>query len=510
MTTDVFSQRAASRMSSDPFSERASQRQISAPRSIASSGIKGLVEGIQNQIGGPLSGQFGPISPELGNKLLEQALPSNQGQIESSVRRAAKLAPSIVGNKAGLVAKALSLGAGTAAGEIAQQEGVGEFGQNLAEMVGLGVPSLGKIASQGAKSLKDIIKPNQTEKLASGLTKPRAIDNKLQKYGTLTSSRKEKALKNIDEEASKLTKESIKKHVPAAQKIEEGFDFEGNFEKNFKNIEKSAAQHNPEVNITPISELISSTREKYRGIPKLHGDAIKVIGETRAFANKPQTSLKNLLKVYRSNNKKFKRIFETSKLTGSQQEYVDFLADYNRAIAKSFENTFPKDSSWVRMFKDNNIQYKNYKDAQKTISALSPITEGRSTSSDIKRLAHDPKAQKKLALSMGKEGAQEVSQIAKDIEKASSSIKNIPTKDWKPWEAISPISIFIPGIGKIFGGGALIHKVYKGSKFAIGYLLSNPQRRKIYKGALKAIINDDLPAYRKAVGDMQNSLHEDH
>lgn len=204
------------------------------------------------------------------------------------------------------------------------------------------------------------------------------------------------------------------------------------------------------------------------------------------------------MKIYRSNNQKIRNIYETSRVTGKQQEYVDFLVDLNKNIAKSFENTLPKDSAWMKQFKDLNADYRQYKSALKTMNELKPILEERATPSSIQKLAGDMKKQKQLQTVMGQKGADEVIQIAKDLRDATESIKRMQVKKFSPWENIMPFGVLIPGIkipASYYGAKKGLGALQRG----YGWYLSSAQRRAAYNQALKAISNNDLKAYEKAV-----------
>lgn len=368
----------------------------------------------------------------------------------------------------------------------------------------LGVPE--PIAELGGLLTGDIKLPKisrgQTTKMTSGLTQPKAVEARQPKLGTITSGQQENAFKKLDKEATELTKKSIQKHQPIAKKIEEGFDFESKFQKEFGEIQKTAEKANPEIDVTPISETISKNAKKYRGIPNPHPEAQKIIKEVRAFRNLPQTSLRNLLKIYRSNNSKLKNIFETAHVTGKQKEYVDFLRDYNSSIEKSFKQTLPIDSTWMKNFENLNKEYSSFKKTQSTINQLKDVFGENPTLKQVERLAKDVQRQKKLSLSMGKEGAQEIIQIGKDLTKAKESIKNIPKKEWGKWDKAFPLAVFIPFAGKPIAG----IKGIQATRAGYGWFLTTPARRKAYNLALQAIDKKDFPAYLAATKLLKKEL----
>jgi hypothetical protein len=339
----------------------------------------------------------------------------------------------------------------------------------------------------------------EIERLPSGLTKPRAVEAEHVHLAKISPETQKAAIRKLDQEASNLAQASVKKHLPISEAISKGFDFEGEFEKNFGQLKSMMEKANPQIDITPISKLLKETNEKYRGIPALHPEALKIKNEIRKLANNPQTGGKNLLRIYRSNNKKRNDIFETSRITGKQQEYVDFLGDLNRAISKSFERTLPEDSSWLKAFLDNNKQYAQYKGAQKTLKTLDPLLRGDLTAGKVNALAHDPRVHKRLELSMGKEGANEIVQIAQDLKKATEAIRKIPRKMLSKFDAIYPVGLLVPFI-KIPVG---IAKGVQLAQEAYGHYLTSPAKRVALDESLKALVHQDLPAYAEATSKLK-------
>lgn len=347
----------------------------------------------------------------------------------------------------------------------------------------------GEVAGKAPRGLKALFGEPAT--MESGLTKYRAMEAKRPGMAVITPARQEKLVTGLNKEATDLAKASVEKHLPVAKKIEEGFDFGKQWEEGFGRLKKAAEKYNPEIDITPVSQLLRETRGKYTGIPKLHDEAAKVMREVRAFAQKPQTGMGNLLRIYRSNNQKLKDIYVKARTEGKQEEYVNFLEDMNRAIATSFENTLPADSAWMKQFREMNRNYANFRNTEKALIQLKPILGGEPTPANLAKFASDPKAQKRLELSMGKEGAQEIVQLSKDLISAIDSIKQMTKSDWKKWHALLPLNFLIPGIGKAVGLGAAIYKGTDLARRAYGFWLSQPAKRKALDQAFKAIAEND-------------------
>lgn len=359
----------------------------------------------------------------------------------------------------------------------------------------------------GAKTQGSQLLPRKKQTSPSGLSKPRAVESKFAEKGLHTKEQQKKVIEKLDKEASTLAKKSVERNVPLSKEIEEGFDFSGKFERDFGQVKKLAEKADPDISTSPLSQFFSETADKYRGIPKLHPQGRKIANEIKAFRKNPPRSLSPLLKTYRSNVQKMKDIYETSRITGKQQEYVDFLSAYNRNIVKSFEKTLPEDSAWLKQFKDLNKEYHNYINAQKTLQQLQPLLGGKVTTSNLERLSTNKKLQDRLALNMGKEGAQEIVQIAKDLKAAREAIKRIPKKEITNWDKYLPLSFLIPGTHGI-GSVLSAKKALDWSRRGYGILLSKPATRKAYLKAFSAIEQNNLPLYIKAAEELKKSLKE--
>lgn len=476
------------------------KEQPSRARSIISAPIKGALKTLQTI--NPIAPR-GPISPQAGEKLLEEFLPTQDKPTEQFLERAGKIAPYVAVGPEGLLAKGIQALGGAAAGQAAKELGFGDVGQGIAEAVGAFAPSLAKGAGKLATNLIKAPK----EKFISGLSKPAAVEAKRPHLATITSERQKQTLKKLNEEAAQLTKKTIQKHVPLVEEIKKGADFTDKWKQGFGQIQQLAEKANPEIDIRPLEQFFEKTKTKYRGIPKLHPEAAKVKAEIQAFDKRPQFDLKNLLKIYRSNNKKRQQIFETAHVTGKQKEFVDFLGDYNRKIAEAIKTTLPEDSAFVKQFENLNREFAQFNRAQETLQKLKPFLSEKPTKAQIEKIASDKKVQKKLELSMGKEGSKEIIQIAQDLEKATDAIRKIPKSEFSQFEKYLPISLVIPYV-KVVGVPVAVFKAHKYAKYLYGQLLSSTKGRKIYSQLLNSLTKNDLKGYEAAVGNLERHLAE--
>jgi len=483
------------------------KEQPSRVRSLISAPVKGFLKGLQEFEEGvsPVIGRA-PFSGKVMQEAIESLLPTQKKTAERILERGGKIVPLAIGG-GGPVAFLTRVGGATAAGELAKKAGLGKTGQDISEAIGMGLPELGKqIGKKLVSSVQSLLKP--AEKQVSGLSKLAAQESRFASKALITSSRQQKVLQKLDQEASSLLKASVQKELPLAKKIEEGFDFGKQFEKDFGKVQEAASKANPTINISPVEKQLSETAKKYSGIPKLHPEAEKILSEAKALYRNPQNGLKNLLKIYRSNNQKIKNIYETSRLTGKQQEYVDFLSDLNKNITKSIEQTLPSESVWLKQFKSSNKNFKDYNDTLKTLKLLEPAIGENPSLKRLEKFATDQRLVGKLKLSMGEKGAQEIVQISKDLKSAKDAIKSIPVKDFSKWNSAFPVSLLLGWLSVHIPQSKTLAAVYsgvEGARRGFGYFLSSPKRQIAYQGALKAISENNLPAYIKATQALKQS-----
>ena len=384
---------------------------------------------------------------------------------------------------------------GTIGGIAAKEAGFGPTGQAIAEATGTLTPN----ALNAAKNVIKSTVKGAPKLLPSGLPQPRAMTSKTSKFASLPKEIQTQKIDSLNKEAGKLAKGTLEKHAPIIKDIEKGVDFHGQFEKDFGRVEHLAKKHNPEIDLTPLSEMMRAKRKDLQGIPKLSSQSIKIKNELKAFSKNPPTNAYPLLKTYRENNKKLAKEYERAKIFGKDKDYVDFLTEYNRNILSSIEKTLPADSEFVNLLKSSNKEYSNYIKGLEAKAILKPFFGDNITLGKLDKFASDPRLIKKMSLNIGKQGAQEISQIASDLKAARQSISKIPVKEVKKFEELLPagyyIADFIP-----FGGKAL--KGYTAAKYlqtrlprAYGHYLSNPATRRTYGNVLRSFIDNDPKAF---------------
>lgn len=427
------------------------------------------------------------------------------GKTQERIARVGSALPMLAGGPAAFGAAALAEQSGLAAKQLAKQTGHGEGIQTVADIVGSAAPGLVQGLVKGGKKLAA-----EEVKMASGLTKPRAVEAKPNKFAKVTSDLQKQTVDNLEKEAAKLTKQSLEKHRPLVKQIEAGHDFESQFKDSFGRVKALSKKYNPEINTRPLMKFTSDARIQYAGIPNPHSEAKKIIAESRQFSKKPPVFLDDLMKIYRSNNQKVKNTYEKAFIGGKQKEYIDFLQNQNKEIVKSIKGTLPDDSKFVKMFEKSNKDFKEYMNTLSAKNDLKHMLGEKPSLHKLTELADNAQKQKQLAFHMGNEGANEVIQISKDLKKATNAVKGLSVKDIKSFEDVLPTGYFFADFIPVVGGA---YKKYHTAKFIFnkgrsvyGRYLTKPETRRSYDEALKAFNSKNAQAFGIATNKIAKSL----
>lgn len=356
------------------------------------------------------------------------------------------------------------------------------------------------------KSIESVTK--EPGKFLSGVPKPRAYNASRPGLGLIDPESSKKAISHINQEASKLIREKAIKKMPIIEEINSGVDFKSAFKKDFGEVIDLAKKYNTPIDTDSLKDFLSKSKEPYLKIPVPHSAGKKILNEVNKYrkmvrdGNEPMM-LYEQLRMYRSNNRKLNDIYKTSHLTADQEEYSNFLLEYNKEIAKSIKNTLPDDSSFVKLFEQKNSEFSKYQDAVKVRGILGPVVGEKPTFNNWKRLASNDKVFEKLQHSAGKESAIEYRDLARDVVGAVESIRKIPKK--------TMISFF-PGVEKVLeqvipAEAVPLLYIKKGVNIAqMGYgrYLAKPAGISLIRKALNAIENMDKKAYKEAVEELKN------
>ncbi len=154
-------------------------------RSLLSATPKGIVKGLNSL--SKILPVAKPIPEELGLKLTEEFLPTQDKFAENVLERGGSLLPTTAFGGGGIASAAIKSLIGGVAGESTKELGGGDIAQSLAEMIGLSFPSLSKqiVSSKSQKPLIDFArKMGMTEKEISPLIQGENKQSLIAKLGS--------------------------------------------------------------------------------------------------------------------------------------------------------------------------------------------------------------------------------------------------------------------------------------------------------------------------------------
>ena len=270
----------------------------------------------------------------------------------------------------------------------------------------------------------------------SGLTKPRAAETAIPKFGLISSVRQQEVLKSLEDEASNLVKQRVEERLPIAKglrfttdpetnKVIPAVKYEDIHKAQFSEIRHLAKRANPEIDINPLTKYFEESSRPLINIPSPSTDEAKILKEISNFAEKPTGSLEDLVGIVRSNNDKLSKLAETRILKGRQEKYARFLEGQNQAIYRSIKETLPEDSAFYKKLKDYNQNFTEYRRAQDALLMLDDILGTQHRAGDFITIGHNFRKQRKLASYVGQKTADEIIQIARDLEAAHAAVKRV-------------------------------------------------------------------------------------
>lgn len=152
-------------------------KKVSRTRSLLSAFPKGVIKG-----GSTLSPfpSTGPVPQELGERLTEEFLPTQEELPEELLERAGKIAPFLAGGTQGLIAKAGRAALASLLGQATKELGGGEMAQGIAELGALSLPSLSKTipAKSAQKPIVDLLRKRgfSEKEIAPLLQSPKKLE----------------------------------------------------------------------------------------------------------------------------------------------------------------------------------------------------------------------------------------------------------------------------------------------------------------------------------------------
>lgn len=387
----------------------------------------------------------------------------------------------------GFLNPAVALGA-TGAGEAAKGLGLGETGQNIAEIAA----SL-RGAGPGAPV-------QQTGKIAQ----PRIVTRgtPVKQAGSITKNRLTQQVNRVNEEAAELAKnigQGNQKFQKITGSIERNEPIQARFNKFFTDLENyTHANNQPLQNIKPMANFLSNEARLYQqtGAPTDLGKF--VMGEINGWRNEGSDNFYNMFRRYRLNNQRIGEIGRDFNIPSPlRNQQISFLRRMNDAIGETFRENLPKDNPWLQAFEQSNEAYSSYKNTEQAREVLQPLLQKSMTPAKAQQFLDNDRYWEGLTRFLGKEEVGSMRQILQDLIQAQSALKSMQRfpEGMEFLRSLAPgIALKEVGLGKI----AALLQFPKAYKWALGKFYSDPSFQGNWHEFVQALAKRNLPAALQA------------
>ncbi len=372
-----------------------------------------------------LLGQTDFVQQMLPKTLRERFKQSTEGRFEpqTAVERVLSRAAGSAGEGLPFGLPILAGGAGGLSGGLAEEAGVGEQGQSVAELLG----TLGGAGLTGvAKSTKvPVTKP-------SGL--PVRKFEALKKPKPVFKGTAQKALQETEKDFRKLTSDIQTKTNKSYQAMTTDPNFKSKISDIFETVNKEASQHLTPVPTNDLAQRmfmdVVETRKK--GITRSpteitkRKELTKFIKDTKG---KEFTATK-LLEQYRKNNEQLSKLYPYGENALENIGKREALESYNRAIASTIEEQFPK-TDFSDLFKFTNKRWSEIKKIETVDKYLNALfSKDKINFKQAEKALTDPKYSGRLKNALGKQGFAEFKQLNKDLVTKEKGLKLLKAKGY--------------------------------------------------------------------------------
>ena len=390
----------------------------------------------------------------------------------------------------GIKSKLFAGAAAPTVSQAAQAMGANEGIANVAGLLAAGAP-----IPRLEKGPKEIVK------MPSGLTERRIVTAKKSRIPFLAASDQKAVIKAMDEEAAGIAKNILKREKPIITQIEEGFDFDKAFKQEFGEVKQFAAKYNPQIDTKPISRFMSKEFAETVNIPAPSSTIKKIQSEIKAFRKKPLNSLYDSFKKFRDINRKISAMKKKAYSEGvdPDAEYLKFLDDYKRSIVNSWEETLPKDSPWLKKFKQSNKNFSDYMSAEAANHKLKGFFGEEIDPEYLKKITSNRHFQNKLKESLGEAGVSDLVELSKDLLASKNALKKIPS------ESLSKFSKELSYYEKILEKLPIL-KVTRLPREMLAIYLTKPKVKQQMKVVFDAIEKNDPKAFGVAIKELSKIL----
>ncbi len=314
-------------------------------------------------------------------------------------------------------------GVGGLSAGVAEEAGVGEKGQGLAEF-------LGTLGGAGARGLLKSTKVPVTK--PSGL--PVRKFESLKKPKAVFKGTAQKALQETEKDFRKLTSDIQTKTNKSYKAMTEDPTFKSKVSDIFETVNKEAAQHLTPVPTTGLAQrlFMDVLETRKRGITRSpteitkRSELTKFIRDTKG---KEFTATK-LLEQYRKNNEQLSKLYPYGENALENIGKREALESYNRAIASTIEEQFPK-TDFADLFKFTNNRWSEIKKIETVDKYLNALfSKDKINFRQAEKALTDTKYSGRLKNALGKQGFAEFKQLNKDLLTQEKGLKLLKAKGY--------------------------------------------------------------------------------
>lgn len=397
------------------------------------------------------AGRFLRESGEEGQKYLKDLIEKGLGESFSSgeealtgfAERAADIygrgpfkgfgIPSIIGGAAGQTAKELG----------------------APEEVQAGIEALGVGAKDIAKAIPSLLPKKVVEK--SGLVLPRIADKTKQglKFvkGKVFLSSKEKAYKQVSEQAENLLKEIKSSKFPLSTEIEKGIDVEARINKDLSKVENLASKMDYQIESNFISDYLNKVEEEIGKVPVPSKEEEEILNLVSKYKKQYGTeggsrfySPEKYVRQFRKINEDAKSLYERAFIEGKKGKTRQFYRGLNKEIEKTLENGTPQEFS--NLFKETNSKFAELQRLESFENILQDITkDGIVDATKFKNIFTSRSKSKALRKQLGNEAYEKTRLIANDLYKVKDKLGLINEMNLQSLVKSGSLSVLLSKLG---------------------------------------------------------------
>jgi len=400
---------------------------------------------------------------------------------------------------------------GGASGQIAKELGASEGIQEIAELIGIGVPD----AKKAVSALKSVGKVKEK----SGLVLPRIMDKTKDGFklikGKVFPKAKEKAYEKVSKQAEELLNSMKSSKFPLSAEIEKGIDVEARLNKDLGELNKLASKMDHKIESNFISDYLNKTEKNIKLTPVPSKEEEEILGLISKFKDKFGESVggkrfftpQEYVSQFRKINQDAKSLYERAFIEGKKGQVRQFYGGLNKEIGKTLENGTPE--SFSKLFKETNAQYSELQKLNSFEEIIEKVTsKGVLDAKKFSNIFKSPSKSKVLRKQVGPKSFEQMRIISRDLEKVQDKLgllKEIGVTDIVKSAAVGGLLTKL-GLGKV---GIPLQAGKKVSELGYGYFLLNPKGQRDFRNFLKSLQSGNKKAVERYLKTMDKHALEE-